>query len=115
MDFSAKLEELQAKANETVATARAAATENRDQFKQRVEKAQSDAKQAMQDTKQQANEAVDRAESKCAQCRRPGAVSLIHKTRGDVDDVTSTWLTICGIVRCVIWKNPARFTAVIAR
>ncbi len=52
---------------------------------------------------------------KSAQCRRPGAVSLIHKTRGDVDDVTSTWLTICGIVRCVIWKNPARFTAVIAR
>jgi len=43
MDFSAKLEELQAKANETVATARAAAAENRDQLKQRVEKAQNDA------------------------------------------------------------------------
>ena len=40
MDFSAKLEELQAKANETVATARAAAAENRDQLKQRVDKAQ---------------------------------------------------------------------------
>jgi hypothetical protein len=33
MDFSAKLDELQAKANETVATARAAAAENRDQLK----------------------------------------------------------------------------------
>ena len=55
---------LQAKANETVATARAAAAENRDQLKQRVEKAQDDASQAMQDTKQQANEAVDRAQSK---------------------------------------------------
>ena len=39
MDFSAKLENLQAKANETVATARAAADENRDQLKQRVDKA----------------------------------------------------------------------------
>ena len=47
MDFSAKLEELQSKANETVATARAAAAENRDQLKQRVDKAQDDAKQAM--------------------------------------------------------------------
>ena len=49
MDFSAKLEELQAKTNETVATARAAAAEDRDQLKQRVEKAQDDAKQVMQD------------------------------------------------------------------
>jgi ppGpp synthetase/RelA/SpoT-type nucleotidyltranferase len=33
MDFSAKLENLQAKVNETVETARAAANENRDQLK----------------------------------------------------------------------------------
>ena len=45
MDFSAKLDQLQAKTNEAVATARAAAAENRDQLKQRVEKAQDDAKQ----------------------------------------------------------------------
>lgn len=51
MDFSAKLEELQAKTNETVATARAAAAEDRDQLKQRVEKAQDDAKQVMQDSR----------------------------------------------------------------
>jgi hypothetical protein len=46
MDFSAKLENLQAKVNETVATARAAAEENRDQLKQRVDQAQDDANQA---------------------------------------------------------------------
>ena len=54
MDFSAKLENLQAKVNETVETARAAAAENRDQLKQRVDKAQDDANQAMGDAKQQA-------------------------------------------------------------
>ena len=51
MDFSAKLENLQAKVNETVETARAAADENRDQLKQRVDKAQDDANQAMEDAK----------------------------------------------------------------
>ena len=40
MDFSAKLEKLQTKANETVAAARAAAAENREQLKQRIDKAQ---------------------------------------------------------------------------
>ncbi len=54
MDFSAKLENLQAKVNETVETARAAAAENRDQLKQRVDKAQDDANQAMEGAKQQA-------------------------------------------------------------
>jgi hypothetical protein len=69
MDFSAKLDELQAKVNETVATARAAAAENRDQLKQRVDHAQSEANQAMQDAKQQAGEAADRAQSKWAQMK----------------------------------------------
>ena len=54
MDFSAKLENLQAKVNETVETARAAAAENREQLKQRVDKAQGEANQAMGDAKQQA-------------------------------------------------------------
>ena len=40
MDFSAKLDELQAKTNEAVAAARAAAAENRDQLKQRVDTAE---------------------------------------------------------------------------
>jgi hypothetical protein len=69
MDFSAKLDELQAKVNETVATARAAAAENRDQLKQRVDQAQSEANQAMEDAKQQAGEAADRAQSKWAQMK----------------------------------------------
>jgi ABC-type transporter Mla subunit MlaD len=47
MDFSAKLENLQAKANEMVATTRGAAEENRDQLKQRVDQAQDDANQVM--------------------------------------------------------------------
>ena len=45
MDFSAKLENLQAKVNEMVATSRAAAEENREQLKQRVDQAQDDANQ----------------------------------------------------------------------
>jgi hypothetical protein len=69
MDFSAKLDELQAKVNETVETARAAAAENRDQLKQRVDQAQSEAKQAMENAKQQAGEAADRAQSKWAQMK----------------------------------------------
>ncbi len=69
MDFSAKLENLQAKVNETVETARAAADENREQLKQRVHQAQDDANQAMEDAKQQAEETADRAKSKWAQMK----------------------------------------------
>jgi hypothetical protein len=69
MDFSAKLENLQAKVNETVETARAAAAENRDQLKQRVDQAQSEANQAMENAKQQAGAAADRAQSKWAQMK----------------------------------------------
>jgi hypothetical protein len=73
MDFSAKLENLQAKVNETVATARAAAEENRDQLKRRVDQAQDDANQAMADAKQQAGETADRAKSKWAQMKADAA------------------------------------------
>ena len=73
MDFSAKLENLQAKVNETVATARAAADENREQLKQRVDKAQDDANRAMEDAKQQADETADRAKSKWAQMKADAA------------------------------------------
>jgi ABC-type transporter Mla subunit MlaD len=73
MDFSAKLENLQAKVNETVETARAAAAENRDQLKQRVDKAEDNAKQAMQDAKQQAEQTADRAKSKWAQMKADAA------------------------------------------
>jgi len=73
MDFSAKLDQLQAKTNEAVESARAAAAENRDQLKQRVDKAQDDAKQAMQDAKQEADQAVDRAQSKWVQMKADAA------------------------------------------
>jgi hypothetical protein len=73
MDFSAKLENLQAKVNETVETARAAAAENRDQLKQRVDKAQDDANQAMGDAKQQAQVTADRAKSKWAEMKADAA------------------------------------------
>jgi hypothetical protein len=73
MDFSAKLENLQAKVNETVEAARAAAAENRDQLKQRVDQAQDEANQAMKDAKQQAGEAADRAQSKWAQMKADAA------------------------------------------
>jgi flagellar biosynthesis GTPase FlhF len=73
MDFSAKLENLQAKVNETVETARAAANENREQLKQRVDQAQDDANQAMEDAKQQAEETADRAKSKWAQMKADAA------------------------------------------
>jgi len=46
MDFSAKLENLKTKVDEIVTTAQAAAAEDRDQLKQRVDKAQDDANQA---------------------------------------------------------------------
>jgi hypothetical protein len=73
MDFSAKLENLKAKVNEMVATARAAADENRDQLKQRVDQAQDDANQAMEDVKQRADETADRAQSKWAQMKADAA------------------------------------------
>jgi hypothetical protein len=73
MDFSAKLENLKAKVNETVETARAAAAENRDQLKQRVDQAQDDANKAMEEAKQQAEETADRAKSKWAQMKADAA------------------------------------------
>jgi ElaB/YqjD/DUF883 family membrane-anchored ribosome-binding protein len=52
MDFSAKLENLKAKVDEVVASARAAAAEDRDQLKHRVDQAQDDANKAVADVKQ---------------------------------------------------------------
>jgi ElaB/YqjD/DUF883 family membrane-anchored ribosome-binding protein len=49
MDFSAKLENLKAKVDEVVASARAAAAEDRDQLKHRVDQAQDDANKAVAD------------------------------------------------------------------
>ena len=69
MDFSEKLENLKAKAAETAATVQAAAADDRDQLKQRIDPAQDAANQTMQDGKQQVEQAADRAESKWAQMK----------------------------------------------
>ena len=73
MDFSAKLENLKAKVDEVVASARAAAAEDRDQLKQRVDQAQDDANKAVADAKQRTYEAADRAQSKWAQMKADAA------------------------------------------
>ena len=73
MDFSAKLENLKAKVDEVVASARAAAAEDRDQLKHRVDQAQDDANKAVADAKQRADEATDRAQSKWAQMKADAA------------------------------------------
>jgi hypothetical protein len=73
MDFSAKLDNLKAKVDEVVASARAAAAEDRGQLKQRVDQAEDDAKQAVADAKQRADETADRAQSKWAQMKADAA------------------------------------------
>jgi hypothetical protein len=52
MDFSAQLEKLQQRFNETVASIKAASVESRDQLKQRIDQAQVDANLAAMDAKQ---------------------------------------------------------------
>jgi hypothetical protein len=73
MDYSAKLEDLKAKVDEVVASARAAAAEDHEQLKQRVDQAQAEANKAVADAKQRAGEAADRAESKWAQMKADAA------------------------------------------
>ena len=73
MDFSTKLENLKAKVDEVVTSARAAAAEDRDQLKQRVDQAQDEANKAVADAKQRADQAADRAQSKWAQMKTDAA------------------------------------------
>jgi hypothetical protein len=73
MDFSEKLENLKAKAAETAETVQAAAAEDRDQLKQRIDQAQDAASQTMQDVKQQVAETADRGQSKWAQMKADAA------------------------------------------
>jgi hypothetical protein len=73
MDFSAKLQDLKSKVNEMVDHAQAAADENHEQLKQRVDRTQADANRAMQGAQQQAEETADRAKSKWAQMKADAA------------------------------------------
>jgi hypothetical protein len=64
MDYSAKFDDLQRRVADAKAAAQAAATESRDQLKQRIHQAQDDVEVAVEDTKQQAGVAADEARSK---------------------------------------------------
>jgi hypothetical protein len=69
MDYSEKFDDLQQRVAEGKAAAQAAATESRDQLKQRIHQAQDDVEVAVEDTKQQAGVAADEARSKWTQMK----------------------------------------------
>jgi hypothetical protein len=48
------------------------------------------------------------------QRRGPRAVGVVDEAGADFDDVPAPWVSIARMARWVMWKNPARFTAVIA-
>jgi len=59
MDFPAQVDELQQRVAATKATVQAAATESREQLRQRIDQAQQDAKDAQQRAEQRADQATD--------------------------------------------------------
>jgi len=76
MDFSAQLDNLKQRVDDMVSTVQAAAREDRDQIKQRIEKAEVDANLALKDTEQKTTEAQDRAQSKWAQMKADAAAKM---------------------------------------
>ena len=66
MDFSAQLDTLQRHAAAAKAAADAAATESRNELKQRIDRAQADWDQAARQAQQQASEVAAAARSKWA-------------------------------------------------
>ena len=74
MDFSAQFDDLQKRVAEAKAAAQTAATESRDQLKQRIDQAQDDLDQAIEETKQQGSQVADEARSKWAQMKADAAV-----------------------------------------
>jgi hypothetical protein len=73
MDYAAQFEALQVKVSETVLALRAAASESRDQLKERIDQAQADADTALEGAQQRASEAGDSARSKWAQMKADAA------------------------------------------
>jgi hypothetical protein len=69
MDFSAQFDDLQKRVGEAKAAAQTAATESRDQLKQRIDQAQDDLDQAVEETKQQGSQVAGEARSKWAQMK----------------------------------------------
>jgi hypothetical protein len=76
MDFSAQLDELQQRAAEAKAAAQAAASESREQLRQRIDQAKAEVDQQACDARQDAQAATDKARSKWAQVKADTAAKL---------------------------------------
>src|SRR5262245_52953631 len=76
MDFSSKFEELEKRAADGLAAVKGAATETRDQLKQRIEQAQVDLDLASKDVQDKATEVSERAESKWALMKRDASEKM---------------------------------------
>src|SRR6266498_1846141 len=76
MDFSTQLDALQQHVADTKSAAQAAASESRDQLRQRIDQAQVDMNLAVKDAKQQAGEAAASARSKWAQMKTDAAARM---------------------------------------
>ena len=76
MDFSRRVDELQQRVAATKATVQAAATESREQLRQRIDQAQQDAKDAQQRAQQRADQTTERARSKFAQMKADAAAKM---------------------------------------
>ncbi len=93
MDLASKLEHLRTRVDDTITTVRAAADENRQQIKQRIDKAQVDANLALKDTEQKAGQAASAAQSKWAQMKADAAAKMAEAKakidkRGDQIDAS---------------------------
>jgi hypothetical protein len=73
MNFLAQFDDLQKRVAEARTAAQAAATESRDQLKQRIDRAQDELDGAVEDTKLQAGMAADETRSKWAQLKADAA------------------------------------------
>jgi hypothetical protein len=76
MDYSPQLDGLQKRVAETKSAVQAAATESREQLRQRIDQAQFDIHLAVKDTQQRAGEAADSARSKWAQMKADAAAKM---------------------------------------
>jgi hypothetical protein len=76
VDLSAKLDELQQRAGEAKAAAQAAASESREQLRQRIDQAKADVDQKASDARQDATAAAASAKSKWAEMKADAAAKL---------------------------------------
>ena len=76
MDFSAQLDALQANLDKAKAAVQGAATESREEIRQRIEQAEVDVDQAVKETEQHADAAADSARSKWAQMKSDAAAKM---------------------------------------